>query len=155
MAGFLSKRNKDYYGGVLMLLMGLGAILEGARYSLGTLSRMGPGFFPVSLGVILTCLGLGIAVGGRWAAPDDTKRPLPPEWRGWSCICLSIVAFAVLGHYFGLLPATFAIVFISALGNRQNTVRDAGLLAAAVSVVNVVTDWSARASMAPFTSYMT
>ena len=45
-----------------MLLLGLGAILQGRNYSIGTLSRMGPGFFPVALGVILALAGVAIAI---------------------------------------------------------------------------------------------
>ena len=37
---------KDYYGGALMVLIGLGAIYGGSDYHIGTLSHMGPGFFP-------------------------------------------------------------------------------------------------------------
>ena len=48
-----SRRGRDYLGGVLMIALGLGAALEGSTYSIGSLSRMGPGFFPVALGVIL------------------------------------------------------------------------------------------------------
>ncbi|MEJ0045599.1 MAG: hypothetical protein WDN04_05275 [Rhodospirillales bacterium] len=48
------------------------------------------------------------------------KEKLAPEWRGWICIVASVLAFVVLGKYGGLLPATFAIVFIAALGDRDN-----------------------------------
>jgi hypothetical protein len=68
---------------------------------------------------------LAIAIGGRWATSATEHKPRPPEWRGWLCICSSIVAFAVIGKYGGLLPATFAIVFIAALGDRQNTLLNA------------------------------
>ena len=40
---------KDYYGGALMVLIGLGAIYGGSDYHIGTLSHMGPGFFPAAL----------------------------------------------------------------------------------------------------------
>jgi hypothetical protein len=66
---------------------------------------------------------------------------VPPEWRGWFCIGASIVAFVALGKYGGLLPATFAIVFISALGDRQNTVASVAVLALACAVVCVVVFW--------------
>jgi hypothetical protein len=57
-----------------------------------------------------------------------------PEWRGWGCISLGLVAFLVLGKYGGLVPAAFAIVFISALGDPKNSVRDAIVLAFAMVV---------------------
>jgi hypothetical protein len=102
---------------------------------------MGPGFFPVALGVILALAGLVIIITARLSVHEGEDKDLPPEWRGWFCICASIVAFVVLGKYGGLLPASFAIVFISALGDRDNTIFSAALLAAAICVVCVVIFW--------------
>jgi len=136
-----SKRTRDYLGGILMIALGLAAALRGSSYHMGTLSRMGPGFFPVALGVILALAGLAIAIGARFTRYEGEAQVLPPEWRGWFCICASIVAFVVLGKYGGLLPATFAIVFIAALGDRDNTLASAALLALACATVCVVVFW--------------
>ena len=135
------KALRDYCGGALMLFIGLGAIGYGISYRMGTLSRMGPGFFPVSLGVILALAGLAIAVRARFAGRDGAAKTLPPEWRGWACIALSIVAFVTFGKYGGLLPATFAIVFISAMGDRDNTWRSALVLSLGICVVCVIVFW--------------
>ncbi|MGH8781786.1 tripartite tricarboxylate transporter TctB family protein [Paraburkholderia sp.] len=133
---------RDYYGGALMMLIGLGAIVQGASYRIGSLTAMGSGFFPVALGAILVLLGICIA-GSAHRTPRDavTDEPAPIEWRGWLCILGSIVAFVALGKYGGLLPATFAVVFISALGDRDNSILSALLLALAMSAVCVVVFW--------------
>ena len=52
-----------------------------------------------------------------------------PDLRGISCIVASIVGFILIGHNFGLLPATFASVFIAAIGDRTASLREAVLLA--------------------------
>jgi hypothetical protein len=137
----LTKRTRDYVGGALMVLLGLGAILQASTYKIGTLNRMGPGFFPVVLGTILALSGVAIAINAKLAEPGGAEKFLPPEWRGWFCIGLSIVAFCVVGKYGGLLPATFAVVFISALGDRENTIKSAFLLAVAIMVVCVIVFW--------------
>jgi hypothetical protein len=141
MHSLINKYNKDYYGGGLMMLLGLGAVLQGMTYQVGTLSRMGPGFFPVALGGLLALTGALIALTAKGAVPEADEKVLPPEWRGWICISLSIVAFVVLGTYGGLLPATFAVVFIAAMGDRQNTVKSALLLSLSMVVVAVVVFW--------------
>lgn len=65
LTGLLVGYKRDYYGGALMILIGLGAAVQGATYDVGGLTQMGPGFFPVVLGVILVLLGLSIAGTAR------------------------------------------------------------------------------------------
>ncbi|EIF33411.1 Tripartite tricarboxylate transporter TctB family [Burkholderia sp. Ch1-1] len=145
----VNARRRDYYAGMLMAAVGLGAIYDGIRYSIGTLSQMGPGFFPVSIGVALVCTGVAIAVVARYAAPQDGEKKLAPERKAWCFILGSIVAFIVLGKYGGLVPATFAIVFISALGDRENTIWRALLLAAGMTVLCVLVFWWALSLQFP------
>lgn len=136
-----SERARDYYGGIALIALGLGAAMTSLRYGIGSVTEMGAGFFPAVLGCLLALLGLGIALcAGRSQDPVDTE-PLAPEWRGWLCIIASIIAFIGLGAHLGLLPATFAIVFIAALGDRRNTVKSAALLAACISLLCVVLFW--------------
>lgn len=145
MQKFISKYNKDFYGGGLMLLLGLAATLESMTYEVGTLRNMGAGFFPATLGVILMIMGAAIVLTAKRGAPNSGEKQLLPEWRGSLCIVLSIVAFIVLGKYGGLIPASFAIVFISAMGDRQNTVKSAVILSLLmVAVAVIVFRWALR-----------
>jgi hypothetical protein len=141
MRRLVTTSNRDYYGGAVMIAIGLGAIIQGRQYPIGTLSRMGPGFFPVALGAILAFAGLAILVAARFAARQAEEAALPAEWRGWFCIALSIIAFVVLGKYGGLVPATFAIVFIAALADRENTLLAATVLALATVAICIVVFW--------------
>ncbi len=141
MKGFISKYDKDHWGGILMFLLGLGAMFQGMTYKIGSLSRMGPGFFPLSLGVLLALMGAAIFFTAKKDEAKIKEVPLPPEWRAWFLIVLSLIAFIVLGIYGGLLPATFAVVFISALADRENTVKQATLLSLGIAVVCVVVFW--------------
>lgn len=137
--GFLRRYSKDLFGGALLILLGMGAVYAGMAYRLGTLSHMGPGFFPVTVGVLLIAVGILIMLASK--SPDAAeaaavRRSL--EWRAWALICIGIVAFVVLGRYGGLMPASFAIVFISALGDRDNTWISALILAVAMAAVTAV-----------------
>src|SRR5258708_29345295 len=78
----LLTQKKDYYAGGLMTLIGIGSVLEARHYNTGTLFHMGPGFFPIILGVIMTCLGMLIAgVAAMATAVDDDQLIIPkPEW---------------------------------------------------------------------------
>ena len=130
---------QDYYAGALMVIIGLVTATEGRNYPLGTLQKMGPGYFPVVLGVLLIVLGAliaGTASVGRAAAEHET---LPRnEWRGWACIIAGPALFIVLGKFAGLIPATFACVFVSALGDRSMTLKGAVVLSVCVAAFGVV-----------------
>lgn len=139
-----TKFKKDYYGGALMVLIGVGAVTAAMSYHIGTLAHMGPGYFPAALGVLLAIVGAMIAFSARSGQPE---APTPghhtaiPDLRGSVCILLGILAFLFFGKYGGLLPATFAIVFISALGDRSNGIVQAALLAVCMSAIAVVVFW--------------
>jgi hypothetical protein len=147
--GWLNQYNRDYYGGGLMFLLGVGAVYKGMSYKVGTLSRMGPGYFPVAVGVVLALMGVLIALGARSNAAAKPEEYKAPEWRGWICIVLSIIAFLVVGRYGGLLPATFAVVFISALGDRENNLKQALLLSLAMAGVAALVFWWALSMQFP------
>ena len=134
-------RKRDFYAGGLMILLGLGIALKGATYRLGTLMHMGPGFFPTSLGVLLVLIGIAIAAAGitpSESGEDQSILPEHPEWWAWFCILMSPVLFVLFGRYFGMIPATFACVFIAALGDRNKTLKSVVILSTVVTVFGVV-----------------
>ena len=125
---------RDFYAGMLLIVLGCGTILEARENAFGTLMHMGPGFFPTMLGVILIFLGLligGMALGSL----DEPERIMPehPEWLGWACILGGPIAFMIFGEYGGMAPGTFACVFISALGDKDGNWKKSLLLALGVT----------------------
>jgi Tripartite tricarboxylate transporter TctB family len=135
---FIAAPARDYIGGTLMALIGFGATIESRRYDIGSLDSMGPGYFPMLLGVLLLGVGCAIVVKARLSGIEPRLLRAKIDWRGWSCILASIVAFALFGKYCGLVPAIFSIVFISALGDRRNSLLSALLLSLAMVVFGVV-----------------
>ncbi len=131
---------RDYYAGALMLLLGVGAAVTGSGYKFGSLARMGPGFMPVVLGVVLALLGLLIAGTAQLSSEAGDKKFLPdhPQWFGWLCIIGGPILFIILGQYGGMIPAVFACVFVCALGDNTATVKSSAILAAGITVFGVV-----------------
>lgn len=130
-------KRRDLAGGALVMALGLGVAAVAHGYRLGTLRRMGPGYFPLLLGAILIVTGGLIALGGmRRAGPHAAAEPAAAiDWRGAAAVVAGLVAFAVLGRWGGLLPASFACVFLSALGDRRNRPAIAAALAAVMTLV--------------------
>ena len=61
---------KDFYAGLLFIAFGIAAIVIGSNYALGTAARMGPGYFPRILGILLVTLGAILALRATAAARD-------------------------------------------------------------------------------------
>jgi hypothetical protein len=138
--------------GVILAATGALIMLAGLRSAPAEVPAAGaPAAGLSAAGVPATGLPVGgLPVGGLPAtgvpassapASAGPGTPLRPEWRGWFCICGGLIAFAVMGRYGGLLPATFVSVFIAALGDRTNTPAASAVLAAAMTLVCLVVFW--------------
>ena len=133
-------RKRDFYAGGLMVLLGAAVTLNALTYTTGTLMHMGPGMFPFILGIVLTFIGM-LIFGSALATPlgdDEHILPRNKEWRGWGCILAGPILFIVFGELLGMVAATFACIFVSALGDRTATLRSSFLLAAGVTFFGVL-----------------
>lgn len=106
----------------------------GSRYSIGTLARMGPGYFPVILGLLTMGLGLVTLVKVR---TSDAPAPDVP-WRVFFFVFLGVLAWALLVERIGLLPSSVILIVLSSLGRRPLHLRTIALTAAIVSVAAVL-----------------
>ncbi len=133
--------NKDCLGGALVALLGAGAIAAARSHELGSLARMGPGFFPTTIGAVMLLTGVSIVLTGLRRTALNTDRVRAPDLRAWTLIPLSLLAFIVVGEQAGLLPATFSLVLVAAFADRRNGWRSALLLAAAMVLVALLVFW--------------
>lgn len=135
---------RKYYSAAFLVLLGVGVMLQSLQYDIGTLSHMGSGYYPLLLGVAMIVVGLLVFwQASREPAGGDVVRwkPLIVEVRrharAWLAVVGSVVAFLVLGKYGGLVPASFVMILVAALGDRENSLRAAVALALGVTIVAV------------------
>jgi len=97
--------------GLVIILIGALFTYGATDYRMGTITRMGPGFVPFGVGIIMICLGVLVIVSafGR----DGTLPRL--DHKGLFFVSLAIVAFAVMLPRVGLVPAAIVTVAISSL----------------------------------------
>ncbi|CAB3730779.1 MULTISPECIES: tripartite tricarboxylate transporter TctB family protein [Achromobacter] len=147
MRGKILTVKRDLWGGALIALCGALTIMEANTYAVGELARMGPGYFPMLIGGFLVALGLLIPLSPdpdevletQESDADGAPQPTRAQrLRGMACIAAGIGAFILVGNFAGFLPATFALVFISAMGDTSNTWRSAALLAAAMTLFGAI-----------------
>lgn len=122
-------------GGLLAIALGGFAVWEASGYPIGELSQMGPGYFPVALGVVMIGLGAALIFEGLRADGESFERP---AWRALVFVLAGIGAFALLLERTGLAPASVALVLLAALAEPRFRPGPAILLALAVSAVSVL-----------------
>lgn len=128
-------RSPDGQAGLFFVGFGTVVAWLARGYHLGTPARMGPGFFPFALGVLLVLLGLGVLVSGWRNRVAEEQGAF--QWRPLVFVTLAVAAGGVLLTRFGLVPAVIGATFIGALSER----RPRWLRVLAVSIVLVGFAW--------------
>lgn len=126
---------RDLVAGLIFLTLALAFGWEATNYEMGRAVRMGPGFIPLSLSLMLGALGLAIAFTGLRQHHLEEAGPLP--WRGIALLGVALVLFGAFGRDLGLVPVVFLCAFVTALASVRNTL----LSALSISVVLSVLCW--------------
>jgi NhaP-type Na+/H+ or K+/H+ antiporter len=104
-------------------------------YQMGSSVRMGPAYFPVVLGGLMVFLGLLVLLDSILEeGPEVPKfhfRPL--IWIG-----LSSLAFAYLLKPLGLVPASTALVFVSAYGGHEFKWKEVAIMSVVLVIFSVL-----------------
>lgn len=119
--------------GLIVFGAGIVVAVESMSYPMGSLRNVGPGIFPMLLGLVLAALGLAIVLEGRIS--DAAAPPVP--WRAILAICASLGSFALLIDRAGAYVSIFALIFLAGLAERQ--FRPLTLTAVALSLCAFVT----------------
>ena len=129
---------KNFWGGMLFIALGLAfaIIARGVPgldflpgYSMGTPARMGPGFFPFYLGVILTLLGVFITFTGLRVHEGDPGEVERFHWKPILWVLASIVVFGLLLKSIGMLLAGIVLVVGASLGSQDFRLKPVVILA--------------------------
>ena len=95
------------------MTIGTGFLMIGRDLDMGSSFRMGPGYFPTVLSVLMIALGLAItALALRCPAGEGGSTPLP--WRGLLLIIGGAVFFGLAVRGLGLAPVVLGVVLASA-----------------------------------------
>ena len=107
----------DLWAGLMFAGAGAAALWAGADYPQGVPSRIGPGYVPRLLGMLLSGIGLFLVVRARWAREtvDATVA-----WRPLLLILAAVVAFALVFESSGLVPAILVSVAIANFAAPEN-----------------------------------
>ena len=139
-------KNQDFLAGLLFTLMGSAFGWAATSYRLGDSSRMGPGFFPLLLGVLLALLGSALMVRAMLRRPAPAE---PGERMAYKPLVFVISANLVFGLALGGVPAlgvpplglivgVYLLTFAASFGAEGRHLKETSLLATALAALSYV-----------------
>ena len=108
--------SKDFLSGLMFIGFGLVALYFGQKLALGTTVRMGPGYVPRMLALIMMGLGLLICIVALVAGAEPAEKP---KWKPITLVTIGILCFAFLFERAGLLPALVVLILIASLAGEE------------------------------------
>lgn len=128
------EKPRDLAGGLLVMAIGAGFLLFGRELEMGTSVRMGPGYFPTILSVLMMVLGLVMTVlAWRGSKVEGAFGHLP--WRGLLLVVGATVLFGLTLRGLGLAPVLVVVVLATAWASRYATWRGSVALAVGLSLM--------------------
>jgi len=128
------RSSKDFCAGGLFIAIGIATILLGTRYMLGTAARMGPGYFPRILGILLIVLGGILALR---ALRIRGSRIAAMRWRPTLIVLGSVVMFGAIVRPVGVALSTVILIVTASAASHEFRPREAlvaGVLLAVMAV---------------------
>lgn len=138
----LIKSQKDFFSGLMFMGVGVAFAWGATTYTVGNGARMGPGYFPLMLGVVMAILGAIITFKALVTETEGGDKIGKWAWRPLFFILGANLAFGVLlGGLpsiglpaMGLIAAIYALTLISAKAGERYVLRDVLVLATVLAV---------------------
>jgi hypothetical protein len=136
------KSQKDFFSGLMFALVGGGFAWGATSYTVGTGARMGPGYFPLLLGIFLAVLGGFIMFYSLVEHTEDGDKVGKFAWKPIVYVLGANVAFGILlgglpkfgVPAMGLILAIYALVIIASKAGDTFSLKEALILSTILSV---------------------
>ena len=140
------KSQKDFWSGLMFMAIGIAFAWGATNYTIGEAARMGPGYFPLMLGVLLTALG-GFIIFESMVVETEDGEPIG-KW-AWKPLGFVIGANLLFGLLLGGLPgfgipamglivAIFGLTFVAALAGDEFKTKEVLILAIVLAIGSYV-----------------
>ena len=131
------KSQKDFFSGLMFMGVGTAFAWGATTYNVGAGARMGPGYFPLMLGVLMAILG--IAVTFKSLVIETPGGDKIGKW-AWKPLVYIIAANLIFGIFLGGLPSIklpamgmiagiYALTFVASMAETGWKVKNTFILA--------------------------
>lgn len=140
------KSQKDFLSGLMFMAVGAAFAWGATSYSVGTGARMGPGYFPMLLGILLAVLGAVVTF--KSLVVETVGGDKMGKW-AWKPLFFIIAANLVFGVCLGGLPSIglkplglilgiYALTFVASAAEAGWKVKNTFILASILAAMSYV-----------------
>jgi len=138
------KSQKDFFSGLMFMSVGAAFAWGASSYSMGSGARMGPGYFPLILGIILALLGCALSAKALVVTTEDGEKIGKFAWKPLFFIIVANLVFGVsIGGLpliglppLGLIAGIYLLTFIAANGGEEFKLKEVAILATILSLMS-------------------
>ena len=138
------KSQKDFFSGLVFMVSGAAFAWRASSYNVGHAGRMGPGYFPLVLGILLALLGAIITFKALVVETEDGEKVGNLAWKPLFFITAANLVFGLmLGGLpsvkvpaMGLVAAIYALTFIASLAGDEFKMKEVAILATVLAVMS-------------------
>lgn len=135
---------KDFFSGLMFASVGVAFAWGAASYKIGDGARMGPGYFPLILGVLLAVLGIAIAAQALVVPSPGGEKIGRFAWKPLFFIIGANLVFGVcIGGLqsiglppMGMVIGIYLLTFIAALAGEKFKLREVFILATVLAALS-------------------
>ena len=128
------KSPQDLGAGAVFVLIGVAGLYFGRELSFGTAARMGPGYFPTLLSILILAIGIIVAIRGLTTGGPPIE---PVQLRPIAMIIAAILIFGVLIDVVGLVLTALLLTVFAAYARREVKLTETILLGAGLAAFTV------------------
>ncbi len=140
------KSQKDFFSGLMFMGVGVAFAWGATTYNVGEGARMGPGYFPLMLGILMGILGAVITFKSLVVETEGGDKIGKFAWKPLVYIILANVVFGVLLAglpsiklpAMGMIVAIYALTFISSMAEAGWKVKNTFILATILAIGSYV-----------------
>ena len=128
------KSERDFWSGLMFVVVGLGFAWGATNYSFGSSARPGPGYFPFGLGILLAILGAFTLFEALTIETEDGEKIGAWAWRPLLWIVGSVAAFGWALPHLGMVIGLPILVIVAAMAGDEFHWKDAVINAAILTL---------------------
>ncbi|ARV18240.1 hypothetical protein AEP_01288 [Curvibacter sp. AEP1-3] len=140
------KSQKDFFSGLMFIVVGGAFALGASTYTIGNGARMGPGYFPLVLGVLLAIIGIAVTFTSMVVETEDGDKVGKFAWKPlFFIIAANLVFGASIGGLpliglkpLGLIVGIYLLTYIASHAGEEHNFKEVAVLATILAALSYV-----------------